>query len=61
MISGLKHLVEQGRIKSDELTVAYITGNGLKTLEAVDHVVRPVHTLPNLEAFEEAMAATARS
>jgi len=61
VISGLKHLVEQGRIKSDELTVAYITGNGLKTLEAVDHVVRPVHTLPNLEAFEEAMAATARS
>ena len=61
VISGLKHLVEQGRIKSDELTVAYITGNGLKTLEAVGHVVRPVHTLPNLEAFEEAMAATARS
>ena len=61
VISGLRHLVEQGRIKSDELTVAYITGNGLKTLEAVDHVVRPVVTKPNLEAFEEAMAATARS
>ncbi len=61
VISGLRHLVNQGRIKPDELTVAYITGNGLKTLEAVDHVVRPVVTKPNLEAFEEAMAATARS
>jgi threonine synthase len=36
VISGLKRLVERGIIKSDEVTVAYITGNGLKTLEAVE-------------------------
>ena len=58
VISGLKRLVEQGRIKPDEVTVAYITGNGLKTIEAVEDVVRPVLTKPNLEAFEEALHAS---
>ncbi len=57
VVSGLRSLVKQGRIKSQDLTVAYITGNGLKTLEAVSHLVDPVVTLPNLEAFEEAMRA----
>ena len=32
VISGLKRLVEDGTIGSDDLTVAYVTGNGLKTL-----------------------------
>ena len=57
VISGLKRLVDEGRIKRDELTVAYITGNGLKTIEAVEDAVKPVFTKPNLEAFEEAMHA----
>ena len=61
VISGLKRLVEQGRIKPDEVTVAYITGNGLKTIEAVEDVVRPVLTKPNLEAFEEALHASPAS
>jgi len=34
-IAVLKKLVEQGRIDPEETTVAYITGNGLKTTEAV--------------------------
>ncbi|MBI4288538.1 MAG: threonine synthase [Chloroflexi bacterium] len=55
-IAGLKHLVQAGAIKRDELTVAYITGNGLKTLEAVqDSVVKPVLIKPNVNSFEEAM------
>ncbi|PZC50648.1 MAG: threonine synthase [Chloroflexi bacterium] len=57
VIAGLKRLVDEGRIKRDELTVAYITGNGLKTIEAVEDAVKPVFTKPNLEAFEKAMHA----
>ena len=58
-VSGLKHLVERGRIKRDESVVVYITGNGLKTTELVADVVHPMHIEPNVEAFEEAMAARA--
>lgn len=59
VISGLKRLAQQGVIKPDELTVAFITGNGLKTLEAVAGMVKPVLTKPNLEAFEDALHAHA--
>lgn len=52
VISGLKRLVERGAIKRDEVTVAYITGNGLKTLEAVEHTVRSVTIDPNTSSFE---------
>ncbi len=55
VISGLKRLVERGDIKRDEVTVAYITGNGLKTQEAVEHVVDPVFIEPTYAAFEKAM------
>ncbi|MER3404354.1 MAG: threonine synthase [Chloroflexota bacterium] len=56
-IATLKRLVQAGHIQPDELTVAYITGNGLKTQEAVvDSVVQPVHIKPTLRSFEEAMA-----
>ena len=55
VISGLKRLVEKGVIKKDELTVAYITGNGLKTQEAVDHLVKTVDIAPNTESFEAAI------
>ena len=34
-LATLKKLVEQGKINSDEVTVAYITGSGLKTQEAL--------------------------
>jgi threonine synthase len=56
-VTGLKHLVETGKIKRDESVVVYITGNGLKTTELVADVVNPVHIEPNVEAFEAAMAA----
>ena len=56
VISGLRRLVSQGVIKPDEVTVAYITGNGLKTQEVVESVVNPVHISPSYDAFEEAMA-----
>ncbi|MBI4198167.1 MAG: pyridoxal-phosphate dependent enzyme, partial [Chloroflexi bacterium] len=59
VVSGLKRLAQQGVIKPDELTVAFITGNGLKTLEAVASVVKPLLIKPNLEAFEGALHARA--
>ena len=52
-VSGLKHLAESGAIKPDELTVVYITGNGLKTQEAVEHVVNPLSIKPSIRSFEE--------
>ncbi len=55
VISGLKHLAESGALKKDELVVAYITGNGLKTQEAVEQVVNPLSIKPMLSAFEEAL------
>ena len=58
-IAGLRRLVERGRIAPSESVVVYITGNGLKTTEMVADVVNPIHIEPNVEAFEEAMAARA--
>ena len=60
VISGLRRLVEKGIIKSDEVTVAYITGNGLKTQEVVEDVVQPVYTAPDYDSFETAMAGRRR-
>ncbi len=55
-VACLKKLAAAGKIRPDEVTVAYITGNGLKTQEAVvDHVVRPLRIAPTLESFEEAL------
>jgi threonine synthase len=55
VISGLKMLVERGAIKPDELTVAFITGNGLKTQEAVEHIPDPVFTKPDFDSFQTAL------
>ncbi|MBI2918227.1 MAG: threonine synthase [Chloroflexi bacterium] len=54
-IASLQHLVAAGRIKRGDLTVVYITGNGLKTQEAVAHVVQPVTIQPHIADFEAAM------
>lgn len=54
-IAVLKKLIEAGKIDSDETTVAYITGNGLKTQEAVqDYIGEPLTIEPKLESFERA-------
>jgi threonine synthase len=55
VVSALKQLAESGAIKPDELTVAYITGNGLKTQEAVEGVVNPLRVKSTLSSFEEAL------
>ncbi|MDH5509095.1 MAG: threonine synthase [Nitrospinota bacterium] len=49
-----KKLIEQGRIGKDELTVISITGQGLKTTEAVEnHLPSPVVIEPKLSVFKE--------
>ena len=53
-VSGLKHLADSGAIKRDELTVAYITGNGLKTQEAVESLVDLLDVKPTMGSFESA-------
>ena len=57
VISGLRKLARMSVIKPDEVTVAYITGNGLKTQEAVDHFVEPVFIDPTYESFQKAVKA----
>jgi threonine synthase len=53
-IGVLQKLVKQGVIKKSDVTVAYITGNGLKTQEAViDAVGRPFRIQPSLVNFEK--------
>ena len=55
-VSALAHLAEEGAIGPDELTVVYITGNGLKTQEAVeDEVVNPLSIKPTISSFEAAL------
>ena len=55
VVSSLQQLVEQKKIKRNEVTVAFITGNGLKTLDAMGDFSKPVNTTPDLESFEAAI------
>jgi threonine synthase len=51
-------LIEQGRIDRDGSIVLCITGNGLKTQEAlIDRIARPVVIKPSLAAFEALVEA----
>ncbi len=53
-IGVLRKMAKQGLIKKDDLTVAYITGNGLKTQEAVvESVGRPIRIPPSLSKFDQ--------
>jgi threonine synthase len=54
-IATLKKLTEDGVIRPDECVVAYITGHGLKTLEALTGTVGPTVTIPpTIDAFTSA-------
>ena len=55
LASAIK-LIESGNISKDDVTVLCITGNGLKTKEAIEgHTGEPHHIDPNLKSFEEAL------
>ncbi|MBI4823408.1 MAG: threonine synthase [Nitrospirae bacterium] len=55
-LASARKLIEAGRIKSGETTILCITGNGLKTQEALFGHTRSVHHIkPNMASFEEAL------
>ena len=54
----LKKLAERGDIGRDERVVLYITGDGLKTLDAVADRVEPVTIQPTVADFEAAVSDT---
>jgi threonine synthase len=56
-IGVLAKLAEQGQIGADESVVAYITGEGLKTLDAVREGFVMHEIEPTLEAFEREFEA----
>ncbi len=45
-VASLKRLVQKGTIAPNDVTVVYITGNGLKTLDAVQGKVSRPHVIP---------------
>jgi threonine synthase len=51
-IANLKRMAEQGIIGADEETVVYVTGNGYKTIEALEGHLNPTfHVAPDLDEF----------
>jgi threonine synthase len=59
-VASLKQLAERGRIDPSETTVAFITGAGFKTVEAVTGSLKaPIVVDATIESFEHAYNATA--
>lgn len=55
-VAVTKKLRETGKIARDEATVICITGNGLKTQEALNgQTISPYYIKPNLASFEEVL------
>ncbi len=55
-VAVLKRLREAGVIRSDEETVALITGNGYKTVEVLEGILEPTFRVaPDLDEFLEAL------
>ena len=56
-IAVLAKLAERGVIDRDDLTVALVTGNGLKTQEAIDgRVDARFEIRPSITSFEQTLA-----
>jgi threonine synthase len=54
-VASLRQLAATGRVDPDELTVAFITGAGFKTVEAViDTLDDPLHVDADIDSFESA-------
>ncbi len=54
-----KKLIAQGKIPADDSAVLCITGNGLKTIDAIEkHVGAPREIRPSLREFEALLGAT---
>ena len=58
-VAVARKLIEQGHLKADERIVLAITGNGLKTQEAlIDRIARPQVIRPTLDDFKALMEST---
>jgi threonine synthase len=56
-VATLAKLAAAGQVRPDERVVVYVTGHGLKTVDAVTPHAGPSATIaPSLEAFAEALA-----
>jgi threonine synthase len=61
-IATLANLAAQGVVRPDEQVVAYVTGHGLKTVEALMGSTGPTATIaPTLEAFAAAVDVTSEA
>lgn len=61
-VASLKQLVERGSIHPDELVVAFITGAGFKTIDAVAGRLKPALEIDaSIESFEHAYNAHAQA
>jgi threonine synthase len=57
VISGLRQMVKQGHVRPDEVVVAFITGAGLKTQEAVMPALTPALQISaTIDSFEQALS-----
>jgi threonine synthase len=56
-IAVLRRLAERGEIGEDETVVAYVTGDGLKTIDAVAGSVSTIPVPADIEAVDEALTA----
>ena len=57
-IAGLRNALDQGLLDPERSTVAFITGGGLKTVEAVEGALAPpIAVAASVSSFEEAYAA----
>jgi len=55
-VAVAKKLIESSKIGRDEVTVLCITGNGLKTQEALNgKIISPHYIKPNMASFEEVL------
>jgi threonine synthase len=60
-VASAKKLIENGVIPKNESCVICITGNGLKTQEAVtDHIGKPYRIKPTVDSFEKALKGEAK-
>ena len=59
VVAGLRRLVESGTVGRDDLVVAFITGAGLKTQEAVQgRLPQALSIEPTIASFEQAKSET---